>query len=211
MSSEFDLDEIEFSDVIEGVTAVLLAPVILPIASGMQQPLVKNAIKEGMAFSDRCKEAIAVAREQIEDSLAEARAEVEQAQSQPSDAPDTEVEQAQSQSSDAADTGAEVYRAAPMSTVHTADGVSQSAGEVMNAVSEINAQVGWLTNGVVDLRVLMPLGLGAIALRQLATKGLQIDELPWYAFAWYAFDSFNKLNQTEQPQSRPAIAGSDRT
>jgi hypothetical protein len=30
--------------------------------------------------------------------------------------------------------------------------------------------------------------------RQLIIKGLQIDEIPWYSLAWYAFDSFVKLN-----------------
>jgi hypothetical protein len=61
---------------------------------------------------------------------------------------------------------------------------------MLDAVSELNAQVGWLTNGYVDLRLLMPLGLGTLALGQLITQGPQLDKIPWYNLAWYAFDSF---------------------
>ena len=56
----------------------------------------------------------------------------------------------------------------------------------------------------------MPLGLGTLALGQLITKGPQLDKIPWYNLAWYAFDSFNKLNQPEsnvrpQPEERKAL------
>jgi hypothetical protein len=31
-------------------------------------------------------------------------------------------------------------------------------------------------------------------MRQLMIKGLQLEVIPWYVLAWYAFDSFLKLN-----------------
>jgi hypothetical protein len=68
----------------------------------------------------------------------------------------------------------------------------------MNVVSDVNADVGRITNGVVDLRLLLPLGLSALAIRQLFIKGLQIDEIPWYTLGWYAFDTFLKFNDGDQ-------------
>jgi hypothetical protein len=34
--------------------------------------------------------------------------------------------------------------------------------------------------GYADLRLLMPLGFGALALRQLWEKDLDLEEIPWY-------------------------------
>ena len=65
-------DEIEVSEIIEGLTAVMLAPVVLPLAAGINQPLAKKTVKEATAFSQRCKEAVAEAKERFEDVLAEA-------------------------------------------------------------------------------------------------------------------------------------------
>ncbi len=73
------------------------------------------------------------------------------------------------------------------------------AHSVTQVVSTLNAEIGRATDGIVDLQVLMPLGLSALALRQILVKGLQIDEIPWYAMAWYAFDSFVKLNRSDAP------------
>lgn len=59
--------------------------------------------------------------------------------------------------------------------------------------SALNQQVP-ITNSAVDLRLLFPLGLSILALRQLILKGVQLEAIPWYVLAWYAFDSFMKLN-----------------
>ncbi len=75
-------------------------------------------------------------------------------------------------------------------------GKSQTAAGVTNAVVDLNQRVVKATDGVVDLRVLFPLGLGVLAMRQLLVKGLQFDIIPWYVLAWYTFDSFIKLNGT---------------
>lgn len=77
MAANFDGQNVEMSEVFEGISAVLLAPVVLPLASAVNQPLVKSAIKEGIAFSERCQEAVADAQERLEDMFAEAQAEVD--------------------------------------------------------------------------------------------------------------------------------------
>jgi Heavy metal associated domain 2 len=73
---------------------------------------------------------------------------------------------------------------------------------VSDAVVDLNKRVGQATNNFVDLRFLFPLGLGIFSIRQLVTKGLQLDIIPWYVLAWYAFDSFIKLHANSQPQSK---------
>jgi hypothetical protein len=81
-------------------------------------------------------------------------------------------------------------------------GKSKAAAEVTHAAFDLNKQVERATNGVVDLRFLFPLGLGTLAVRQLLTKGLQFEVIPWYVLAWYSFDSFIKLHYTSEPQSK---------
>ncbi len=75
-------------------------------------------------------------------------------------------------------------------------GKSEAASGVSNAVVDLNQRVEKLTNNVVDLRFLFPLGLAILAARQLAVRGLQFEIIPWYVLAWYAFDSFLKLHAT---------------
>lgn len=174
MAFEFDGEDIKASEVSERITAVLLAPIVLPLSAGIDQPLVKTTIKEAIAFSQRCQEAVANTRERFEDVMAEAKAELDEEQ-----------------------TASKAIR--PLRRPHS-QGTSAVAVEIINIMSELNTRFDWLTQGKTDLRLLMPLGLGALALRQILIKGLQIDELPWYALAWYAFDSFTKLNETESRQ-----------
>ena len=83
-----------------------------------------------------------------------------------------------------------------------AGGRSEVASNITSAVYDLNRRVRKGTNGVVDLRILMPLGLGALSIRQLLVKGLQLDIIPWYVLAWYSFDSFIKLHYTSEPQPR---------
>jgi hypothetical protein len=88
------------------------------------------------------------------------------------------------------------------------EGKSDAAAEVSNAVVDLNNQVRVSTNGVVDLRFLFPLGLASLAVRQLLAKGLQLEIIPWYVLAWYAFDSFIKLHATSQIKSTSDSEGS---
>lgn len=83
-----------------------------------------------------------------------------------------------------------------------AEGKSEAAAEVSNAVVDLNKRVRESTDGLVDLRFLFPLGLGCLSIRQLMAKGLQIDIIPWYVLAWYSFDSFLKLHAASMSSVR---------
>lgn len=78
---------------------------------------------------------------------------------------------------------------------------SIAAAGVANAALDLNQRVARASNGAIDLRFLFPLGLGLLSIRQLAIKGLQLEIIPWYVLAWYAFDSFIKLHGTDQLQT----------
>jgi hypothetical protein len=76
----------------------------------------------------------------------------------------------------------------------SSEGKSEVATTLTDAISDLNDRVGTATDGVVDLRMLVPAGFAALALRQLLENGWEIETIPWYALAWYAFDSFIKLH-----------------
>lgn len=163
-----NLEDLKVPEIIEGVTALIVAPVILPIAAAIKQPGVQTAIKEGIALSERCKEAIAEAKETIENLAAEVDTELiaqKQAQCNPS-----------------------------TPQPYVADQQFDLAGTLVNSISEANSEIKRMTEGWLDMRLIVPVGLGTLAIRQLLVKGLDIDEIPWYTLAWYAFDSFSKLN-----------------
>ncbi|MDJ0620382.1 MAG: hypothetical protein QNJ63_27195 [Calothrix sp. MO_192.B10] len=73
---------------------------------------------------------------------------------------------------------------------------SSSAAAVIKTASDLNQRVKTATDDAIDLRFLFPLSLGVLAARQLIVKGWQLEFIPWYVLAWYAFDSFLKLNST---------------
>ncbi|MBD2440473.1 HMA2 domain-containing protein [Nostoc sp. FACHB-110] len=77
---------------------------------------------------------------------------------------------------------------------------TEAAATVANAVFDLNERVEKATNGVVDLRFIFPLALGCLSVRQLLVKGLQLEIIPWYVLAWYAFDSFIKLHGVKKPE-----------
>jgi hypothetical protein len=83
------------------------------------------------------------------------------------------------------------------------EGKSEVATTLTGAISDLNDRVGKATDGVVDLRMLVPAGFAALALRQLLENGAEIETIPWYALAWYAFDSFIKLHYTTEPDETP--------
>ncbi|MGF1499802.1 MAG: DUF5132 domain-containing protein [Elainellaceae cyanobacterium] len=188
--TDFDFGDINLSEVLEGLGSVLAAPIVLPAAAVVNQPMVKSAIKEAMAFSERCKEAVAEASERIEDVVVEAQYELEHQQAT-----------GESRQSAQSTTALPPSQPRPIRRAHFAEGRSRTAGEMMSTFDEVNAQVGWLTNGSVDLRTLLPLGIGAFAVRQLFVQGLRLDDIPWYTMVWYAFDTFGKLNNDRAPQS----------
>jgi copper chaperone CopZ len=58
-----------------------------------------------------------------------------------------------------------------------------------------NQQVAKLTGGAADLRVLVPVGLGALALREILSG--RLGAAPWYTLLWWTFDSFLKLRRPD--------------
>ena len=61
-----------------GVGVALVAPTVLPAVGAAIRPLAKSAIKGGVLLYDTLKESIAEAGEQVNDMVAEVRAEVEE-------------------------------------------------------------------------------------------------------------------------------------
>ncbi|RJR46769.1 MAG: DUF5132 domain-containing protein [Desulfobacteraceae bacterium] len=59
-----------------GAAAVILGPVLLPVASGILKSFAKIAIKGGLIAYERGKVAMAEAQEAVEDITAEAKAEL---------------------------------------------------------------------------------------------------------------------------------------
>lgn len=82
------------------------------------------------------------------------------------------------------------------------EGKSGVAKDLTNAISDLNQRVGQASGGFVDLRFLVPLGLGTLAIHQLLRNGWQIETVPWYVLAWYSFDSFIKLHYTSDPEQK---------
>jgi len=76
----------------------------------------------------------------------------------------------------------------------------RAAVAVREAAGDLNRRVEQATRGAVDLRFLFPAALGTLALRQLSIQGVQLRQVPWYVLAWYAFDSFLKLNEESNGQ-----------
>jgi hypothetical protein len=155
-----DPQSIQGTDWLEGLAAVLAAPVVIPLSAATEQPWLREVMKQGMVATERCREAIATAQERFEDLQAEARQVVE------TDTPP--------------------------------QGNARLSQELTAIANELNAQTLAMTDGWVDLRMLVPLGFGAIALRQLLVKGIHPDAIPWYVMAWYAFDTFYKFNQEQE-------------
>ncbi len=164
--------------IIEGLTAIVFSPVILPIASAMKQPVVQNTIKDSILLSEKVKDAVAEMGETVEKVTADARKE------KPESFPSRTQSRSQSRT----------YGN------YFTNGKSEAAKDLINVISDINTDVARMTNGVADLRVILPLGIGLLSLQQLLRKGFQLEEIPWYILAWYAFDIFTRLNFEDETQ-----------
>lgn len=81
-------------------------------------------------------------------------------------------------------------------------GKSEVAADLTDAVADLNERVGQATHGFVDLRMLVPVGLATLSLRELIRNGWEIEAAPWYVLAWYAFDSFIKLHYTAETPTK---------
>ena len=78
------------------------------------------------------------------------------------------------------------------------EGNSEAAEDMKSTIINLNKRFDRATGGEVDLRFLFPLGLSILAVRQVMVKGLELEIIPWYVLAWYAFDSFLKLNSNSE-------------
>jgi hypothetical protein len=156
--------------IFEGLTAIVFSPLILPIASAVKQPIVENTIKDSIILSERFKDAVAEIGEVFEKATADARKEKPNG-----------------------------FRSITYPN-HDINAKSEVAQDFINLISDINTDVGRMTSGVADLRVILPLGIALLSVRQLFTKGLELDQMPWYILAWYAFDIFTRLNYEDKEQ-----------
>jgi hypothetical protein len=68
---------------IAGISAVLLAPVLLPVVAGVGKPLVKSVVKGGIFAYKKTRGALAEAGETWDDLVAEARAELAEGKQNP--------------------------------------------------------------------------------------------------------------------------------
>ncbi|HEY2706167.1 MAG TPA: hypothetical protein VGL20_20995 [Candidatus Dormibacteraeota bacterium] len=84
--------------------------------------------------------------------------------------------------------------------------LSEAASRLLDRVSTANRRVHDATGGKVDLRFLVPAGFAALSLRQLLRTGPAVGSMPWYALAYYAFDSFVKLHGDGEPSLPEAAA-----
>jgi len=75
-----------------------------------------------------------------------------------------------------------------------AAGVETSAMSLADAISDLDKHLASETKGLLNLKLLVPLGFGALALLQLARQGLQVGSAPWYLLAFFAFESYIKLH-----------------
>ena len=80
---------------------------------------------------------------------------------------------------------------------------SDSAHDVIRTFQRIDDRLLRATNHRLDLKLLFPIGLFAIGMRQILTRGLGVTEVPAYVLLWYAFDSFWKFHRQPPITDRP--------
>ncbi len=85
--------------------------------------------------------------------------------------------------------------------------VSEVARAVNSAFGRMDAAVSGFTGGKLDAKTLVPLGLGAAALRQIVTSGANLGAVPWYVLLWYSFEMFTKYNLGKGPRPRSHAEG----
>lgn len=165
MTSKQNLQLDDLLTIVESLTAILVSPVILPIAAAIKQPLVQATIQESITFSERWQNVI------------------------------NEVAQGWEKTTTSRQEPREKYY-----QPHVKNGRTDTAKDFLNLVSNLNTEVKRMTNDVADLRVILPLGIGLLAVRQLLRQGWKLEDIPWYVLAWYAIDIFIKLNYESETE-----------
>lgn len=69
------------------------------------------------------------------------------------------------------------------------------------AIEDLNRRLGLPASGVVNLRVLVPMGFGVLSAVQLMRRGLELQGAPWYVLAFAALESFFRLNYPNRPEA----------
>jgi copper chaperone CopZ len=72
---------------------------------------------------------------------------------------------------------------------------------VNRTAGRLNERVAVATYNLLDLRTLVPIGLGVLALREILLGRLQAA--PWYTLLWWTFDSYLKLRQPAHGAALP--------
>ena len=80
------------------------------------------------------------------------------------------------------------------------------ATTIVDAASAIDRAVARRVPGV-NLRLLVPLTLGLLSVRQFVRGDDRLTEAPWYLLAMYAADSFSRLQDASSPGG--STAGDD--
>ncbi len=75
-----------------GIGASVLAPAVIPVLANVVKPLAKAALKGGIVLYEKSLETFAETKEVVEDLIAEAKAELAEAKTQPADIAEEVVE-----------------------------------------------------------------------------------------------------------------------
>jgi hypothetical protein len=81
--------------------------------------------------------------------------------------------------------------------------VSVVATALTRKLSHIDRSVFRATHGVLDLRMVVPISLAGLSVRQLMRYGVRFRAVPWYTLAYYSFDTFIKLHTSPPRGDRP--------
>lgn len=162
------IDDLIWQMALEPIGAVFQLPVAVSMATTLDQPWLRAVAQEGLAVAEETQERLAAVQERIEDHWAE----IEQAVAE-------KVAEHRSTSHHGLGNGGER---------------SLISLSLIGAAEELNGWARELTGNEVDLGLIIPVAFGAIAIRQLMAQGLRLKDIPWYVPAWYAFDTFLKLN-----------------
>ncbi len=73
--------------------------------------------------------------------------------------------------------------------------VSAIATRINAAFSRLDRAMATYTGGKVDVKLLIPAGLAATAMRQIVTSAPNLTAVPWYVLLWYSFDFYSKYNR----------------
>ncbi|MEW5803412.1 MAG: HMA2 domain-containing protein [bacterium] len=77
-------------------------------------------------------------------------------------------------------------------------GQCTAAAQMSRVISDLDNRIFQLTGGKVNLKLIIPLTMGAIGIRQIIRHGLGISQVPGYVLVWYAVDAFFRLHPKPQ-------------